>query len=115
MAIASYAAQRIGFYPPCGSMVDKISWAKPLDSARAALGFVMERLMRWELRGAVVCDSRARIGFVGSSPRFGNRREDYDRCVVEGQRRSARQVRLLRAMATQGAAWRSDAPHSRGA
>jgi hypothetical protein len=32
-------AERIGFYPPCGSMVDKSSWTEPLDSERDGLEF----------------------------------------------------------------------------
>jgi len=32
-------AQRIGFDPPCDSMVDKTGWTEPLDSGRGGLGF----------------------------------------------------------------------------
>lgn len=55
-----YDGQRIGFYPPCGSMVDKISGTDPLGSGRSGMGFV--RRARW--RGGVRFAAKAwRVGW----------------------------------------------------
>lgn len=83
---ATCEAQRIGFYPPCGSRVDKISWTEPLDSVPRGLGFVRRSRRRaegdalhrlgWWTR--MVCPDRGR----------GHSRDEfyYDRRPCEGQR-----------------------------
>ena len=82
----SPAAQRIGFYPPCESMVDKIGWTEPLDSARCGMGFV--RCRSW--RAAVVKrrwqNCRSRIECPGGLEWRSRSGSDYDRWVREGQR-----------------------------
>ncbi|MGH8633677.1 MAG: hypothetical protein ACRET7_06040, partial [Burkholderiales bacterium] len=77
---------RIGFYPSCESMVDKIGWTEPLESGRNALEFVSKRAVRGALWGAAVDEWQARMGIVAGVRGFVGGRNDYDRGVIEGQR-----------------------------
>ncbi|MGH8581869.1 MAG: hypothetical protein ACREWG_03590, partial [Gammaproteobacteria bacterium] len=88
--------QRIGFYPSCESMVDKIGWTEPLDSGRGALEFVTKRAVRRALCGAAVDGLQAHMGIVAGARGFVGGRNDYDRCLIEGQRRGQARARPLR-------------------
>ena len=76
-------------------MVDKIGWTEPLYSG-GVLEFATKRVVRGARCGARIDEWRRRMGIVAGVPEFPSGRNDYDRGLLEGQRRARAQVRPLR-------------------